>query len=224
MSARILVVDDDTAVLSGLRRALALEGFEVLVAEEGARALRLAEDTPPDLVVLDVMLPDIDGLEVCRRLRSFTSVPILMLTARDTVPDRVAGLDVGADDYLIKPFALEELRARIRALLRRAQCQAEGVLSFGDITVNQSTREAFRAGKPLTLTPHQYELLATFLRHPRLALTREQLSFWVWGHSFDGESNFVDVAVMELRKKLEADGGPRLIQTIRGFGYALREA
>lgn len=223
MSARILVVDDDPAVLSGLRRALALEGHEVLVAADGEAALAAAHSTRPDVVVLDVMLPGIDGFTVCQELRRTSSMPILMLTAKDTVPDRVVGLDRGADDYLVKPFALDELSARIRALLRRSPSQIEGQLSYAGVSVDLPAREAFRGDLPLRLTPREYELLVVFLRHPRQALSREQLCQQVWGYAFDGESNFVDVAVKELRKKLEADGQPRLIQTARGFGYVLRE-
>jgi two-component system response regulator MprA len=223
MSPRVLVVDDDPAVLSGLRRALALEGYAVQVAESGEAALALAAAEAPDLVVLDVMLPDVDGLAVCRRLREAGSMPILLLTARDTVPDRVAGLDSGADDYLVKPFALDELLARVRAQLRRGQPRADKLLHYADLRLDLETREAARLGEPLRLTPREFELLAAFLRHPRQVLSREQLCQRVWGFAFEGESNFVDVAVKELRKKLEADGRPRLIQTVRGYGYALRE-
>ncbi|MDA8186578.1 MAG: response regulator transcription factor [Dehalococcoidales bacterium] len=224
MSARILVVDDSVGVLSSICRALGLEGYEVLAAEDGETALRAAELELPDIIILDVMLPDIDGLEVCRRLRLFTSAPILFLTARDTVPDRVAGLDKGADDYLVKPFALAELLARVRALLRRTTGSDDGSLACADIRINLSTREAFRDGVLLNLSPQQFELLVAFVRHHRQVLTREQLCQYVWGYSFEGESNFVDVAVMELRKKIEANGGKRLIQTVRGFGYVLRES
>lgn len=223
MSARVLLVDDDPAVLSGLRRALALEGYEVLLAEDGATALSLAGTEDLDLVLLDVMLPDLDGLTVCQRLRERSTVPVLMLTAKDTVPDRVAGLDHGADDYLVKPFALDELFARVRALLRRAQPESTGSLHYAGLTLDPQTREAFREGQVLRLAPREFDLLAVFLRHPRQALSREQLCQSVWGYAFEGESNFVDVSVFELRKKLEAGGGPRLIQTVRGFGYALRE-
>ena len=223
MSPQVLVVDDDPAVLSGLRRALALEGYAVQVAERGEVALALAAAEPPDLVVLDVMLPDVDGLTVCRRLREVGSMPIVLLTARDTVPDRVAGLDSGADDYLVKPFALDELLARVRAQLRRSQHRADRLLQYADLRLDLETREATRLGEPLRLTPREFELLAAFLTHPRQVLSREQLCQRVWGFAFEGESNFVDVAVKELRKKLEADGRPRLIQTVRGFGYALRE-
>lgn len=225
MGTRVLVVDDDPGVLSALRRAFALQGYDVLTAQEGESALALAEAEALDLVVLDIMLPGIDGLTVCRRLRARSSTPILMLTARDTVPDRVEGLDRGADDYLVKPFALDELLARSRALLRRARGpEATHQLAFGDLRIDPSAREAFRAAEPLRLTPREYELLAFFVHHPRQALSREQLSQHVWGYAFEGESNFVDVAIKELRRKTEAGGRPRLIQTVRGYGYALREA
>ncbi|MBI4499497.1 MAG: response regulator transcription factor [Chloroflexi bacterium] len=223
MHPRILLVDDDPAVLSGLRRAFALEGYDVLVAEDGETALELAQGQALDLVVLDVILPGLDGLAVCQRLRAASATPILLLTAKDTVPDRVAGLDRGADDYLVKPFALDELLARARALLRRAQPQAQGTLEFADLVLDLQAHEAFRAEEPLKLTPREYELLVFFLRHPRQALSREQLCQHVWGYAFEGESNFIDVAVKELRKKLEANGQSRLIQTVRGYGYALRE-
>lgn len=222
MTARILIVDDDPAVLSGLRRALALEGYDVLTAEDGESALEMAAASKPDLVVLDVMLPGVDGLVACEHLRRGSAMPILMLSAKDTVPDRVAGLNRGADDYLVKPFAVEELAARVRALLRRAGRLDEETLTHADLTLDTTAREAFRAGRPLRLTPREYDLLGLFLRHPRQALSREQLCQQVWGYAFEGESNFVDVAVKELRKKMEAGGRSRLIQTIRGFGYALR--
>ena len=224
MSNRILLVDDDPAVLRGLHRVLALEGYDVLEAAEGESALVAAETQAPDLVVLDVMLPGLDGMTVCRQLREHApSLPVLMLTGRDTVPDRVAGLDAGADDYLVKPFAAAELLARVRALLRRANPATNSTLSFGDLTADLQAREAYIDGARLTLTPREFELLIMFLRHPRQALSREQLSHQVWGFEFEGESNFIDVAVKELRKKLEASGHPRLIQTVRGYGYALRE-
>ena len=223
MKARVLVVDDDPAVLSGLRRALVLEGYDVDVAEDGETALAVAQDQSPDLVVLDVMLPGLDGMTVCQRLRARATTPILMLTARDTVHDRVAGLDSGADDYLVKPFALDELLARTRALLRRAYPEAGNVLELADLRLNLDTREAFRDGEPLRLSPREFELLALFLRHPRRVLSREQLCQHVWGYAFEGESNFIDVAIKELRRKLEEGDRPRLIQTVRGYGYALRE-
>ncbi len=224
MAARVLIVDDDPAVLSALRRALALEGYDVLTAREGQEALALTETAAPDLVVLDVMLPGLDGLGVCQRIRSSSDVPILMLTARDTVSDRVAGLDRGADDYLVKPFALDELLARARALLRRAHAKdGQEVLQIADLRIDLRAREAFRDGDQLKLTPREYDLLVFFARHQRQALSRDQLCQQVWGYAFEGESNFVDVAVKELRRKVEANGGSRLIQTVRGYGYALRE-
>ena len=223
MPADVLLVDDDPAVLSGLRRALTVAGYRVQVAEDGEKALAITASRSLDLVILDVMLPDVDGLAVSQRLRARSSVPILMLSARDTVPDRVGGLDAGADDYLVKPFALDELLARVRALLRRMQ-PAESALSYADVSLDPSTREAFRSGEPLRLTANEFELLETFLRHPRQVLSRIQLCQQVWGYPYAGESNFVDVAVMELRRKLEASGRPRIIQTSRGLGYVLREA
>ena len=223
MAARILLVDDDAGVLSSLRRALALEGYYVVAADDGETALRLVESDSPDLVVLDVMLPGISGLDVCRRLRAFSLVPILLLTARDTVPDLVAGLDMGADDYLVKPFALDELLARVRALLRRVRRQNDEILAYADLRLDLGTREVFRADCQVALSTQQFGLLEVFLRHPRQALTRSRLCEAVWGSAFEGESNFVDVAVMDLRKRLEAGGKTRLIQTVRGVGYALRE-
>lgn len=222
MAARVLVVDDNPAVLSALRRALTLEGYEVSTAEDGETALEAIGVEPPDLLILDVLLPGIDGFTVCGRVRSTTDLPILMLTAKDTVPDRVTGLDRGADDYLVKPFAIDELAARARALLRRAQSRRTTMLEYADLRVNLQTHEAFRGDKPITLSAREYELLTVFLRHPRQVLSREQLCQLVWGYAFEGESNFIDVAVLELRRKLEAGGRPRVIQTVRGFGYALR--
>lgn len=222
--ARILLVDDDAAVLSSLRRALTLESYEVLLAEDGASALLLAQSEIPDLLVLDVMLPDISGFEVCRAVRRNSAVPILLLTAKDTVPDRVAGLDLGADDYLVKPFALDELLARVRALLRRSGMHSQELLAFGDLVLELGTMEVRRAGRPVMLSAQQFNLLTAFLRHPRQVLTREQLCRLVWGNDYEGESNFVEAAVMDLRRKLEAGGGTRLIHTVRGVGYTLRQA
>ena len=223
MAARILVVDDEPLVRSSVRRALSLEGYNVMLAEDGEAALSMSEAQRPDLIVLDVMLPGIDGFTVCEKLRRIDRTPILMLTARETVPDRITGLDRGADDYLIKPFAAGELAARVRALLRRAHPEMGDALSYDDVSLDLGTHEAFRDGQPLDLTQREYELLVMFMQHPRLALSREQISQHVWGYAFEGESNFVDVAVKELRKKLEARGGSRIIQTLRGFGYTLRE-
>jgi two-component system response regulator MprA len=218
----ILIVDDDPNICSVLRRGLRFEGYTVHVAEDGPQALEMARTEPPDLVVLDVMLPEMDGLEVCRRLRRDTAVPILMLTARDAVPDRIAGLDSGADDYLVKPFDFDELLARIRALLRRVQSPDVAVLSFADLRLDIGTREAFRGDRPIELTTREYELLVLFLHRPRRVLTRDQIFDRVWG-SASVDSNAIEVHIGRLRDKLEAAGEPRLIQTVRGAGYALRE-
>lgn len=220
----MLVVDDDPKIQSLMRRGLSFAGYAVDVAADGEAALAMARDNPPDIVVLDVMLPGLDGLEVCRRLRAGEpDLPILMLTAKDRVPDRVAGLDAGADDYLVKPFAFDELLARIRALLRRTRREEGEVLRFSDLTLDPATREVTRAGRPIELTAREYELLEFFLRHPRQVLTREVIFERVWGSGYLGESNLIDVHVMRLRDKLEADGRPRLIHTVRGAGYSLRE-
>jgi two-component system, OmpR family, response regulator MprA len=193
-------------------------------APDGETALRSAELKRPDLIVLDVMLPGVDGLAVCRRLRTRLGVPILLLTARGSVPDRVAGLDAGADDYLPKPFAVDELLARIRALLRRTNPEHDEVLQFGDLTLMRATREVFRAGRKVELRAREFDLLEFFLRHPRQVLTREVIFQQVWGYDYLGSSsNSIDVHVKALRDKLEAHGDPRLIHTIRRVGYSLRE-
>ncbi len=220
--AKILIVDDDEAVLRGLKRALVLEGYQVECLSDGEALLNHDELDRVDLLILDVMLPGIDGFTVCGRVKPNFDLPILMLTARDTVPDRVQGLDEGADDYLVKPFAMAELSARVRALLRRHAGPSSQKLEFEDLTLDLVGCEAARAGRFLPLTPLEFQLLTVFMRHPRQVLTREQLCLQVWGYAFEGESNFINVAVMELRHKLEADGRTRLIQTARGFGYALR--
>ena len=231
-SERILVVDDDPNLLRMLRRGLSFAGYSVLAVEDGEAALHSAAEQDPDLVVLDVMLPEpLDGLEVARRLRAAGSdVPIIMLTARDQLADKVAGFASGADDYLPKPFALEELLARVGALLRRSrraeqadQTQAPERLRYADLLLDATTREAWRDGQPLDLTTREFDLLATFLRHPRQVLTREQIFRTVWGTDYLGGSNIIDANVSYLRDKLEADGRPRVIQTVRGVGYALRE-
>jgi two-component system response regulator MprA len=222
---RILVVDDDPKILSLMRRGLAFAGYTVDLAGDGEQALAIARDQPPDLVVLDVMLPGMDGIEVCRRLRlGEPNVPILMLTGRDRVPDRVAGLDAGADDYLVKPFAFDELLARIRALLRRARPLEGDVLRFANLTLDPLTREVARGERRVDLTTKEYDLLEYFLRHPRQVLTRARLLHDVWNLDFDPGSNILEVYVGYLRRKLEADGGPRLLHAVRGVGYALRES
>lgn len=221
---RILVVDDDPAVRSSLERALRLEGYEVETAPDGTAALRGLAVSPPDAVVLDLGLPDLDGLAVCRRLRSTgDDTPVLILTARDAVDDRVQGLDAGADDYLVKPFALAELLARLRALLRR-RVGAEGeVLRFGDLSLDLATREAHRGERAFTLTRIEFDLLELFLHHPRQVLTREVLLDRVWGYNFDSGTNSLAVYVGYLRRKTEAAGERRYLHTVRGVGYVLRE-
>jgi len=219
----ILVVDDERAVRESLRRALELEGYGVELAEDGEQALRrLALEPPPDVVVLDVLMPGVDGLEVCRRVRqSGSSVPVLMLTARTEVDSRVAGLDAGADDYLPKPFALAELLARLRALLRRAGNGATDTLRFADLELDPGTREV-RRGNPIELTRTEFSLLELFLRNPRQVLTRSIIFERVWGYDFGPTSNSLDVYIGYLRRKTEVGGRARLIHTVRGVGYALR--
>ncbi len=225
---KILVVDDEPAVRDSLRRALQLEGYEVDLAGDGQEALdRLGESgSAADAVVLDVSMPRLDGLEACRRLRAQgSSLPVLMLTARDEVADRVAGLDAGADDYVVKPFALEELLARLRALLRRAAPAEDGdLLRFADVELDPATREVRRGGDPIELTRTEFSLLELFLLNPRQVLTRSIIFERVWGYDFGFGSNSLDVYIGYLRRKTEQGGKPRLIQTIRGVGYALREA
>jgi two-component system, OmpR family, response regulator MprA len=224
MSARILVVDDDPEVRASLRRGLALEGYIISTAEDGAQALGVFRDQAPDLVVLDVMLPQLDGMEVCRRLRNADEeLPIIMLTARDAVPDRVAGLENGADDYLVKPFAFEELLARIRVRLRRREPGGRTELRFADLRLDVASREASRGERTFSLTNTEFELLKLFLQHPRQVLTRDVIYDRVWGYDFGGESRVIEVYVLYLREKLEAGGEPRLIHTVRGAGYVLKE-
>ena len=221
--ARILVVDDDPKVLSLMHRGLAFEGYDVDIAPDGDEALTIAHERPPNLVVLDVMMPRVDGLEVCRRLRATDrELAILMLTGRASVPARIEGLDAGADDYLVKPFAFDELLARIRALLRRSMPPDHEVLEFEDLVLVPSTRDVTRSGVAVELTAREYELLELFMRHPRQVLQRDLIFARVWGSDFLGESNVIDVHVMRLRDKLEAGGADRLIHTIRGAGYSLR--
>lgn len=221
---RILVVDDDPKMLNLMRRGLSFAGYAVDLAEDGEQALAIARDSGPDLVVLDIMLPGLDGFEVCRRLRvGDPGLPILMLTAKGRVPDRIAGLDSGADDYIVKPFAFDELLARIRALLRRAGLKEDDLLRFTNLTLDPATREVQRGGRRITLTTKEFELLEFLLRHPRQVLSRDLIFERIWGSNFLGESNIIDVHVMRLRDKLEAAGEPRLIHTIRGAGYSLRE-
>ncbi|MEV6729899.1 MULTISPECIES: response regulator transcription factor [unclassified Streptomyces] len=232
---RILVVDDEPAVREALRRSLAFEGYAVQTAVDGLDALDKAASYDPGLIVLDIQMPRMDGLTAARRLRaSGSTTPILMLTARDTVGDRVTGLDAGADDYLVKPFELDELFARVRALLRRsayaaprpggAETEETDTLAFGDLRMDLATREVTRSGRRVELTRTEFTLLEMFLAHPRQVLTREQILKTVWGFDFEPSSNSLDVYVMYLRRKTEAGGEPRLVHTVRGVGYVLRAA
>jgi two-component system, OmpR family, response regulator MprA len=223
---KILVVDDEPAVRDSLRRALELEGYSVDLAADGVEALeRLGANGEPDALILDILTPRMDGLEACRRLRrEGYRLPVLMLTAREEVENRVAGLDAGADDYVTKPFALEELLARIRALLRRTSAGSGEILRFADLELDPKTREVRRGGEPIELTRTEFSLLELFLLNPRQVLTRSLIFERVWGYDFGLSSNSLDVYIGYLRRKTEAGRAPRLIQTVRGVGYALREA
>ncbi len=225
MAEHILIVEDDERIASMLRRGLIFEGYEADTAHSGSEGLEKARVRMPDLVILDWMLPEMEGIEVCRRLRAAGEVPILMLTAKEAISDRVAGLDAGADDYMVKPFAFDELMARVRALLRRHQPGPDGpeVLSFEDLELDTGTRQARRGDRVIDLTAKEYDLLFMFMRHPRQVLTRDQIFEEVWGYDFGGESNIIEVYVRYLRTKLEAEDEVRLIHTVRGVGYALRE-
>lgn len=223
MNERILIIEDDPAILKVLQRGLNYEGYLVDIATDGWSGLNLASERHPDLVILDWMLPGPDGLEVCRRLRALGNLPILMLTAKDAVQNRVQGLDAGADDYLVKPFSLDELLARIRALLRRAQTERARIYQFADLTLDTASRQVKRGERRLNLSTKEFDLLELFLRHPRQVLTREVIFDRVWGYDFGGESNVLEVYIRYLRQKLESGGEPRLIHTVRGVGYVLRE-
>ena len=221
---RILVVDDEPAVRDAVQRALKLESYQVDTAMDGAEALRSLAVSPPDLMILDLLMPRIDGLEVCLRLRAAGDpTPVLMLTARDSVANRVEGLDAGADDYLVKPFALDELLARVRALLRRSSPEGGQLLKFSDLSMDTVSREVKRGNRPIELTRTEFLLLELFLNNPRRVLTREIILDRVWGFDFGPESNSLEVYIGYLRKKMEADGESRLIHTVRGVGYVLRE-
>lgn len=223
MSEQILVIEDEPKIADFIHRGLTYEGFRVQVANDGEAGLSAARENLPDLIVLDVMLPGLDGIEVCRRLRAGGPVPILMLTAKDAVADRVKGLESGADDYLTKPFAFEELLARVRALLRRVRPNEETILKFADLTLNVSTRQVTRGVRKVDLTTKEFDLLHFFMMHPRQVLTRELIYDRIWGYDFGGESNILEVYVRYLRTKLETKDEVRLLQTIRGVGYVLRE-
>ena len=225
MNAHILIVDDDNRTTSALRRTLAYAGYQVSIAANGEGALSIVRIRPPDLVILDLMLPGIDGLEVCRRLRSTgDDIAVLMLTARDAVTDRVAGFETGADDYLVKPFALEELLARVKALLRRRNPHdiAREVLVFEDLELDTATRQAKRGNRLIDLSTTEFELLSLFMRNPRMVLTRSLLMDRIWGSDFEGGPNVLEVYIGHLRAKLEKQSEKRLIQTLRGAGYVLR--
>src|SRR3954452_14151167 len=224
---RVLIVDDEPAVRAALDRALRLDGYEITLAGDGREALDSLADSRHDAVVLDVAMPGIDGLEVCRRLRDAGDrTPVLMLTARDTVDDRVAGLDGGGDDYLVKPFALKELKARLRALMRRAAdgAGASGKLRFADLELDPVAWEVHRSARRLELSRTEFHLLALFLEHPRQVLTRSQIFERVWGYDFGSSSNSLGVYMGYLRRKTEAGGEPRVLHTVRGVGYVLRES
>jgi DNA-binding response OmpR family regulator len=225
MSNKILLIEDEPQIAAVIRRGLQREGYTVIAAADGETGLDLAFAELPDLIVLDVMLPGIDGLTVCRQIREGElQTPILMLTAKDAVPDRVAGLEAGADDYLVKPFAFEELLARVRALgRRRAPIESDAPLTFGDLTLDPTTRMAHRGDRNIELTAKEYDLLELFMRHPKQVLTRDQIYDRIWGYDFGGESNIIEVYIRYLRSKLEANNEPRLLHTVRGVGYALRE-
>ena len=229
--ATILVVDDDDRLVSSVRRVLAYEGYRVLTATTGPEGLQLARDEAPDLIILDVMLPGLDGLEIARRIQAGGGVPLLMLSARDRIEDKVAGLEAGADDYLVKPFAVEELLARVKARLRRrepaeaaaASGPTSSLLRFADLVLDTGGREARRADRLIRLTSKEYDLLHLFMKHPRRVLPHTYILEQVWGYDFEGESNLVPVYVGQLRNKLETAGEPRLIHTVRHAGYVLRE-
>ncbi len=223
MAEHILVIEDEQKIADFLRRGLSYEGYQVQTVADGETGLKTARDHMPDLVILDIMLPGLDGFEVARRLRAGGDIPIIMLTAKDTVPDRVKGLDSGADDYLIKPFAFEELLARVRALLRRHKPAESSSIRFADVVLDPSTREVTRGGRRVDLTTKEFDLLHFFMLHPRQVLSREMIYDRVWGYDFGGESNILEVYIRYLRSKREVDDAARLIQTIRGVGYALRE-
>ena len=221
---RILLVEDEVKLARFLELELSSEGYQITVAHEGIEGLTIARENTFDLLILDWMIPGLSGIEICRRLRSTgNKVPIILLTAKDEVADRVAGLDAGADDYVVKPFSIEELLARVRSNLRRTQEVDEDTLTFEDLTLNRRTREVFRGGHSIDLTAKEFDLLDYLLTHPRQVFTREQILERVWGYDFMGDSNIIEVYIRYLRLKLEERGEKRLIHTIRGVGYALRE-
>jgi two-component system OmpR family response regulator len=224
MNHRVLVVEDEEKLARFMELELKYEGYDVSVVRDGMAGLTQAREFPPDLLLLDWMLPGMSGLDVCRRLRETGSkIPIILITAKDDIADRVAGLDAGADDYIVKPFNLDELLARVRVQLRRTQEDNDDSLQFADLRFNRSTREIFRGDRLIELTAKEFELLDYLLSHARQVLTREQILERVWGYDFMGDSNIIEVYIRYLRLKLEAEGEPRLIQTVRGVGYVLRD-
>jgi two-component system response regulator MprA len=220
----ILVVDDDPGIVSFLKRGLIFEGYAVDSAVNGSEALAKIRDTEPDLVILDVMMPGIDGIEVSKRLRRVSEIPILMLTAKGALGDKISGLNSGADDYLVKPFEFDELLARVEALLRRSNPEKKEILRFQNLSLNTTTREVKRGIEPIELTAQEFDLLQFLMRNPRQVLTREQIYAKVWGYDFEGESNVIEVYIRYLRAKLETPGYSKLIHTVRGVGYVLKES
>lgn len=224
MTTTILLVEDEERLARFIELELSSEGYNINVAHDGLTGLTMAREAPPDLLILDWMMPGMTGLEVCRRLRATGSkVPVILLTAKDEVSDRVAGLDAGADDYVVKPFSIEELLARVRAHLRRNHEENPDLLQFADLTLNRRTREVFRNGRIIELTAKEFDLLDYLISHPRQVITRDQILEKVWGYDFMGDSNIIEVYVRYLRLKLEENGERRLIQTVRGVGYVLRD-
>ncbi|MDJ0555209.1 MAG: response regulator transcription factor [Microcoleaceae cyanobacterium MO_207.B10] len=224
MLAQILVVEDEAKLAQFIELELKYEGYQVIVANDGFTGLTTAREIKPDLIILDWMLPGLSGLELCRRLRTTgDKVPVILLTAKDDVSDRVAGLDAGADDYVLKPFSVEELLARVRAHLRRTQEPNPDLLVFDDLSLNKSTREVFRGNRSIELTAKEFDLLEYLMVHPRQVLTRDRILEVVWGYDFMGDSNIIEVYIRYLRLKLEANSEKRLIQTVRGVGYVLRK-
>ncbi len=224
MNDRILLVEDDTKLAGFIEEELLLEGYQVSVATNGLDGLTMARNIQPDLLILDWMLPGISGLDLCLRLRSTgIQIPIIMLTAKDEIPDRVAGLNAGADDYVTKPFSIEELLARVKARLRRTQPEDPDNVEFEDLTLNRLTREVYRNNQLIELTAKEFDLLEYLLRHPRQVMTRDQILEKVWGYDFMGESNIIEVYIRALRLKLEVNNPKRLLHTVRGVGYVLRE-
>lgn len=223
MTAHILLVEDEVKLARFIELELGYEGYQVSVANDGLSGITAARESNPDLLILDWMLPGLSGLEICRRLRTTgNKVPIILLTAKDEVSDRVAGLDAGADDYVVKPFSIEELLARVRAHLRRTQEENPDILQFEDLSLNRTTREVFRGNRPIELTAKEFDLLQHLLAHPRQVITRDRILEQVWGYDFMGDSNIIEVYIRYLRLKLEENNEKRLVQTVRGVGYVLR--